>query len=187
MNDLLSPKQLYNYAGDSITVLRKSNLCPFCSRQAERTRLRRPLVSILPIRNICKAPCILGLKNYLWFRLHAVKKIGSVGQKKFFLKQFLMLLADLGVHGLTTLVTKNKVSVRSYRVNVYHYVINSYIHKIRRISTINSVFKLKLFVLVVWPSGPQGDGFHAIAWGSTPDIAYFILFKSKFSFYVFSI
>ena len=48
MNDFLSPEQLYNYAGDSITVLRKSNLCPFCSRQAERRRLRRPLVSILP-------------------------------------------------------------------------------------------------------------------------------------------
>ena len=99
MNDFLSPKQLYNYAGDSITVLRKSNLCPFCSRQAERTRLRRPLVSILPIRNICKAPCILGLKNYLWLRLYTVKKF-----KKFFLKLFLMLLADLGVHGLTTTV-----------------------------------------------------------------------------------
>ena len=57
-----------------------------------------------------------------------------------------------------------------------------HIYKIRCISTINSVFKLKLFVLVLWPSGPEGDGFHAIAWGSIPDIAYFILFKSKFFF-----
>ena len=42
----------------------------------------------------------------------------GIGQKKFFLKQFLMLLADLRVHGLTILVTKNKVSVRSHRENV---------------------------------------------------------------------
>ena len=111
MNDFLSPEQLYNYAGDSITVLRKSNLCPFCSPQAERTRLRRPLVSI---RNICNAPCILGLKKLPVVPVTYREKIRVGSSKKFCLKQFLMLLADLGVHGLTTIETKNKVSVRSY-------------------------------------------------------------------------
>ena len=50
----------------------------------------------------------------------------------------------------------------------------------------NSVFKHKIFDLVLWPSG-QGHGFHAIAWGSIPDITYFILLKSKFFFLSFFI
>ena len=54
----------------------------------------------------------------------------------------------------------------------------------RCISTINSVFKHKFFALLLWPSR-QGHGFHAIAWGSIPDIAYFMLFKSRVFFLSF--
>ena len=173
MNDFLSHEQLYNYAGDSITVLRKSNLCPFCSRQAKRTRLRRPLVSILPIRSICKAPCILGLKKLPVVPVTYREKIRVDRSEKLFLKQFLMLLADLGVHVDHIELT-------------YQYVINSYIYKIRCISTINSVFKFKLFVLVLWPSG-QGHGFHAIAWGSIPTYTLYFLNQSFFSkFFLYS-
>ena len=37
-------------------------------------------------------------KKYLWFRLHVMKKLGSVGRKKFFLIFFFMVLAVLNEH-----------------------------------------------------------------------------------------
>ena len=39
-----------------------------------------------------------GLKKYLWFRLHVMKKLGSVGRKNFFLIIFFRVLAVLNEH-----------------------------------------------------------------------------------------
>ena len=60
----------------------------------------------------------IGLKKLPVVPVTYREKIRVDRSEKFFLKQFLMLLADLAVHGLTTIVTRNRVSVRSCRVNV---------------------------------------------------------------------
>ena len=52
----------------------------------------------------------------------------------------------------------------------------------RFISNINSVFKRKFFGLVLWPIG-QGHIFHDVAWGTEPNNAYSIFFKSQFFLY----